>query len=66
MSPPSRHLDRVLFVRVPAPLLARLDARLAAERSLHPNRAVSRADVVRDLLEQGLAAHEPRRPRRTR
>jgi hypothetical protein len=45
---------RVLYVRARQALLDALDERVLAEQAAHPGRCVSRADVVREILELGL------------
>ncbi len=46
----SEGLDKVLYVRVSPDLLEALDEMVSEERARHPGRAVSRADVARELL----------------
>ncbi len=43
-------LRGVLFVRSEPDLLSALDARAVAERTAHPGRRVSRAELARELL----------------
>lgn len=43
-------LDQVLFVRVDAALLAKVDKLVERERQLKPGTSCSRSDVVRDIL----------------
>jgi metal-responsive CopG/Arc/MetJ family transcriptional regulator len=53
-----------LNLRVPADLVARLDALLEARRTATPGVALSRADVVREALYRVVEEHERARKRR--
>lgn len=46
----------VLVVRVPEELLRRLEAHMARLQEAHPYLRLSRADVLRTLLDKGLSA----------
>lgn len=54
----SNGLNEVLFVRVSPDLIRRLDAAVERERTARPGRAVSRADVAREILYNGTKEHE--------
>lgn len=54
MSRPSQGLTEVLFVRVRKDLIAKLDAEVRRKRRDEPGRVVSRADVDRTILREGL------------
>ena len=56
----TRHDQRVclLTLRVPEELLRRLDAYTAQVQAAQPYLRVSRADVLRTLLDKGLSAAE--------
>ena len=54
--PPHDHRVRVLTLRVPEELLRRLDAYTAQVQAAQPYLRLSRADVLRMLLDQGLLA----------
>ncbi len=47
--------EGVIFTRAPKPLIKALDKRVRAERDAHPERAISRSDVVREILWRELA-----------
>lgn len=51
-------LTSVLFVRVNQELLDQLDARVEVERAKHPGRSISRADVAREILHEGIKKFE--------
>ncbi|MCZ7681535.1 MAG: hypothetical protein M5U28_23160 [Sandaracinaceae bacterium] len=51
-------LNEVLFVRVSPDLIRRLDALVERERAERPGRAVSRADVAREILYNGTKEHD--------
>lgn len=55
---PSRGLTEVLYTRVSKDLIERLDARVREERKLRPGQVISRADIVRELLYEGLDGTE--------
>ena len=48
----------VIAVRVPEEMLQRLDAHRAQVQAAHPYLKLSRADVVRTLLDKGLSTEE--------
>jgi hypothetical protein len=50
---------RVLTLRVPEELLRRLDAYTAEVQAAQPYLRLSRADVLRMLLDKGLSLDEP-------
>jgi hypothetical protein len=54
--PPRDHRVRVLTLRVPEELLRRLDAYTAQVQAAQPYLRLSRADVLRMVLDQGLPA----------
>ena len=54
--PPRDHRVRVLTLRVPEELLRRLDAYTAQVQAAQPYLRLSRADVLRMLLDQGLSS----------
>ena len=54
--PPSAQRVRVLTLRVPEELLRRLDAYTAQMQTAQPYMRLSRTDVLRMLLDQGLPA----------
>ena len=54
--PPSAQGVRVLTIRVPEELLHRLDAYTAQMQAAQPYLRLSRADVLRMLLDKGLRA----------
>jgi hypothetical protein len=54
--PPRAHRVHVLTLRVPEELLRRLDAYTAQMQAAQPYQRLSRADVLRMLLDQGLPA----------
>jgi hypothetical protein len=54
--PPGAQRLRVLTLRVPEELLRRLDAYTVEVQAAQPYLRVSRADVLRMLLDQGLPA----------
>ena len=57
--PPSDQRVRVLTLRVPEELLRRLDAYTAEVQAAQPYLRLSRADVIRMLLDKGLSLDEP-------
>lgn len=54
--PPPAQEVRLLTIRVPEELLRRLDAYTAQLQAAQPYLRLSRADVLRMLLDQGLSA----------
>jgi len=56
--PPRDQRVRVLTLRVPEELLRRLDAYTAQVQAAQPYLRLSRADVLRTLLDKGLSAAE--------
>ncbi len=50
MSRPSAGLDRVLYIRVDTELHNAVNARWEQEKKVRPGLALSRADIVRELL----------------
>lgn len=56
--PPARRV-RVLTLRVPEELLRRLDAYMARVQAAQPYLRLSRADILRMLLDKGLSLDEP-------
>jgi hypothetical protein len=54
--PPPAQRVRVLTLRVPEELLRRLDAYTAQVQATQPYQRLSRADVLRMLLDKGLHA----------
>ena len=56
--PPPDQRVHVLTLRVPEELLRRLDAYTAQVQAAQPYLRVSRADVLRTLLDKGLSAAE--------
>jgi hypothetical protein len=56
--PPRNQGAHVLTLRVPEELLYRLDAYTAYVQAAQPSLRLSRADVLRTLLDKGLSAAE--------
>ena len=56
--PPRAQRVHVLTLRVPEELLRRLDAYTAQVQAAQPYLRLSRADVLRMLLDKGLSAEE--------
>jgi hypothetical protein len=56
--PPPAQRVRVLTLRMPEELLRRLDAYTAQVQAAQPYLRLSRADVLRMLLDKGLSAEE--------
>ena len=52
-------LGKVLFVRVNQELLDAIDHLVNQEREARPGRAVSRADVARDILSRFIQTSQP-------
>ena len=52
---PSHGLDRVLYIRVRPDLVKKLDAVVRREKKSHLGIAVSRSDVAREILYDGIA-----------
>lgn len=52
--PKKQSMDGVVFVRAPKELVKKLDARLVEERKRRPGHSISRADLVRELLNRAL------------
>jgi len=50
-----RQRGHVLVVRVPEEMLQRLEAYMARAQAAHPYLRLSRADVLRTLLDKGLS-----------
>ena len=57
--PPRDQRVRVLTLRMPEELLRRLDAYTAEVQAAQPYLRLSRADVLRMLLDKGLSLDEP-------
>jgi hypothetical protein len=57
--PPRDQRVHVLTLRVPEDLLRRLDAYMARVQAAQPYLRLSRADVLRMLLDKGLSLEEP-------
>ncbi len=51
---PTHGLSRVLFIRVDAALLKSLRDRLDIARKKHPGHVISLADMVREILWEGV------------
>ncbi len=51
---PSSGLSEVLYIRAPKGLVEGLDKLVAKERKLRPGVVVSRSDLVREILYEGL------------
>ena len=56
--PPDAQPVHVLNIRIPRELLGRLDAHMAQVQAAQPYLRLSRADVIRMLLDKGLNPEE--------
>ncbi len=57
-SEPTKRIH-VMTIRVPEDLLNRLEAHTVRMKAEHPYLRLSRADVIRMLLDEGLSGSEP-------